>query len=94
MISIKDFYLIAGVLMIVSVAGSIWNLVLIWNNITIGAKVSSIAGGIFFQCLLCVLFLGLYKTTPKQMIPDSSLDNLVQEIQNKNVEQLNHRGKK
>jgi len=68
--------------MIISVAGSIWNLTAIWNYITIGAKVSSIAGS-FFQSLLCILFFSLYRSMPQQMVEDSGLDNLVKEIQDK-----------
>lgn len=57
--------MIAFILMIIAVFGQIWNLTIIWDNITIGTKVSSIAGGVLFNLLLALLFIGLWKMTPK-----------------------------
>lgn len=88
MISMKQFYLIGGIAMVISVAGSIWNLILIWDILTIGAKISSIASGVFFQGLLALVFLGMWKMTPDKMVEDNQLDDLVKQIeeeQKKNV---------
>lgn len=90
MINIKQFYIIAGILMLVSSIGQVYNLYLIWAGITIGAKVSTIFGGILFSLLLAVFFLGLwYKTptTPDALINNAELDKLLQDIQKGNIEE-------
>mgnify|MGYP001411074233 CR=1 FL=1 len=82
--NIKTFYLIASILMIVSVLGQGWNLDIIWNSITIGAKISNIAG-MFFNVLLVILFLGLYKMTPNlntQVIDNKEMDKFLEQIKN------------
>lgn len=85
MISMKTFYGLAGILMVISVGGSIWNLFNIWNFITLGAKIATIAGNILFQSLLAWLFISMYKNTPDLEIQDTNLDNLVKEIQESNI---------
>jgi len=68
----------------VSTIGSIWNLFIIWNIISIGAKIASVASGVLFQLLMAVVFLGLYKSTPQLEVNDSKLDELVKELEAKN----------
>jgi len=64
MISMKTFYGIAGVLMVIAFLGNLWNLINVWHFITIGAKIATIAGSLLFNILLAVLFLGMWKITP------------------------------
>jgi hypothetical protein len=83
MINIRQFYLIGGILMFISVLGQIYNQYLVWNIVTIGAKVSSIAGGILFSLLLTVFFLGLWYKTPKMpdaVVNNAELDKLLKDI--------------
>ena len=84
MINIKQFYFIASILMIISVLGQIWNLKLTWEMITIGAKISSITGGVLFSCLLTVLFIGLWRATPNmnQVIDNKEMDKFLEQIKN------------
>lgn len=91
MLDMKQFYLIAGVLMLISFGGQIWNLAIIWNLATIGAKISTLAGGVLFNLLLSALFLGLwYKMpkTPDMVVDNNELDKLMEELTNQNVEDI------
>lgn len=93
MINMRKFYLIAGILMGISVLGQIWNLYLTWGLITTGAKVSGIAGGVLFNLLLTILFFGFYKLTPDmnlnssehfdKIIDNKDLDKLLKELTDK-----------
>ncbi len=83
MIDIRKFYLIAGSLMSISVLGQIWNLYTLWDNLTMGAKVSGIAGGVLFNLLLVVLFFGMYKMMPstnQSIIDNPEMDKYLQEL--------------
>lgn len=85
MIDMKKFYLIGAILMLVAVLGSVWNLFLIWNEITIGAKIAQIATGVLFQSLLVILFFGLYKMMSpigqtEQVLDTVDLNKLIKEV--------------
>lgn len=80
--NIKTFYILGSIAMAIVVLGNIVNLVLIWQGITIGAKVSTIASTAF-SCLLAALFFNLYKNTPDVAINNKELDELVSELRKK-----------
>ena len=86
MIDIKQFYLIGGVLMLLSVLGQIWNLSVTWDILTMGARISQIAGGVLFSSLLTTFFLGLWYKTPKTpsiaevQVNSEELDKLIKEM--------------
>lgn len=89
MIQMKTFYLIAAILMFFAVIGNIWNLLIVWNTLTIGGKISSIFGSVLFNLLLFVLFAGFYKITPSSNAPAKILDSkelesLLNEVQKQN----------
>ena len=82
MMDMRRFYLIASILMIISLLGSVWNLFIVWNGITIGGKISQLAGGVGFNLLLFILFIGLYRITPSmnlnpKVIESPDLDALI-----------------
>lgn len=88
MLSLKNFYLVGGILMLVATLGAIYNLYLIWEDVTLGFKISNFAGSILFQALIAIFFLGLYKITPSasnQVVDNKNLDELVKNLQNKNL---------
>jgi hypothetical protein len=83
--TIRTFYIIGTVVMLIASLGNLWNLILIWKLITIGAKISTIFGGIIFQLLLAYFFYYMYKQTPEMNIVNNpDLDKLLDDIQ-KNV---------
>jgi len=87
--TIKTFYLIGAVVMLIAALGSLWNLILIWNLLTIGAKISTIAGGFIFQLLIAGIFLFMYKQTsniPDMMIQNPDLDKLLDNIQMNDID--------
>jgi len=79
--NIKTFYLIGMILMLISSLGSIWNLIIIWEKINIGSKISSLAGSVLFQLLIFGFFLFMYKQSSN--IPDMNMT-----IQNQNLDKL------
>lgn len=82
-INIKDFYLVASVLMIIVVGANIWNLTINWDLMNIAGKISFIAGSVFFQLLLFALFFGLWIATPKigKIVEDKTLDDILKNIE-------------
>ena len=75
MLDMRKFYGIGSFLMAFAVIGSTWNLVLIWNAITIGARIANIASGVLFNALLFFLFLGLWKVTPSMSSVNKTFDS-------------------
>lgn len=90
-LQIKDFYGIASILLLIVVGANIWNLTVNWSMMNLAGKISFIAGSIFFQILLVVLFVGLWKTTPKigKIVEDQVLDDILKNIEGgTNVRQI------
>lgn len=86
MISIRDFYLIGAILMLISFLANLYNIVSIWQILTLASKISSVAGTLLFNLLLCSMFFWLWKTTPKNpmMIQENpELDKFIEEISKK-----------
>lgn len=84
MIDMRKFYLVGGILFIIVVLANSYSLVVTWGNLNIGAKVSSIAGGLLFNLLLCLMFFSLYKMTPNSnmnIAESPDLDSFLQEVQ-------------
>jgi hypothetical protein len=89
MIQLRDFYLIGGILMLVTLVANLYSLYFVWGNLNIGGKVASIAGTLLFNLLFCVMFFFLYKTTPKMnlnstIVDSPELDKFLEEV-SKNV---------
>jgi len=83
--NIKTFYLILGIAMLISFGGNLWNLILVWKFITIGAKITSIAGSLFFNIMFSMLFFTMYKSTPDMEVSNTALDDIVKEIKKQNA---------
>lgn len=82
MISMKQFYLYASILMVVSVIFNIWNLVSAWALMNLPAKFSFIFGNIFFQLLLIGMFIGMYRVTPDMILKDNpELDDVLKKLE-------------
>lgn len=62
-IDMKKVYLIAVVLLLISVLGNVYGLYLNWNMLNTGGKISGVAG-IGFTCIIVVIFWQMYKSTP------------------------------
>ena len=87
MIDMVKFYLIAGLLMFIAFLGNIWNLVILWNVMTWGARISTLAGGVLFSLLLVILFVGFYLTmrTPQDGLNNPKLDKLIDSLKEKPI---------
>jgi hypothetical protein len=84
-LSMKKFYIIAGILMLLSVIFSIWNLTTGWVIMNLPAKLSFIFGTILFQLLLVVLFFGMWKVMPDTTIKDNKeLEELLETMKGGN----------
>ena len=81
MISIKQFYLIAGILMIVAFTANLWILMDGWATWGIASKIAFVFGTLGFELLLAVFFLGLWKTTPDMTLANKDLDNALKEFE-------------
>jgi hypothetical protein len=82
-IQIKDLYLISAILILVVVVANIWNLISNWTSMNLPAKISFIAGSIFFEVVLFTMFYLLWKVTPKfeNIVDDKDLDNILKNIE-------------
>jgi hypothetical protein len=78
--TIKTFYGIGSVIMIIATLGNIYSLYATWNFINWGARMSSLFGGVLFQMLISYFFYYLYTTTP-DITSGPDLDKLMDEIQ-------------
>jgi hypothetical protein len=79
--TIKTFYITGSIIMAIAGLGSLWNLILIWDLMTIGAKISTIFGGIIFQFLFAYFFYYMYKQTPDMnVVNNPDLDKLLDDI--------------
>jgi TctA family transporter len=83
MISMKQFYGIAGGLMVIVFIANCWNLIVSWSNMNLPGRIAFIFGSILFNILLSILFIGLYKITPSQIIDNSKLDDLLKQYEKK-----------
>lgn len=83
MISMKQFYGIAGGLMVIVFLANCWNFAVSWNNMNIPGRIAFFFGSILFNILLSILFIGLYKITPSQVIDDSKLDEVLKKYEGK-----------
>ena len=83
-INIKLIYLISFIVLLIVAVTNLWNLVIVWGNLTFPAKISTIFGGIVFQLLLSGIFFSLYRTIPKDpevMFNNPELDKWVKNLE-------------
>lgn len=79
MISMRNFYLIAGVVMLIVLGANIWNLAISYSYWTLPAIIAFVFGSIIFNLLFVILFFGLWKVTPKQIVNNSELDDIIKQ---------------
>lgn len=78
-LDIKKFYLLGAGLFACVIFFNIWNLVISWKIWNLPMTLSFIFGSIFFQLLLCVFFIYMWKNTPDMITDDKSLDKIMEE---------------
>lgn len=69
--------------MSITFLANLWNFINAFGVSTVGGKIAMVCGTLLFNLLLAVVFLGIYKVTPKMptmTVDNPELDNLVQEI--------------
>lgn len=92
MLDMKKFYGWASLLMGISFFGNVWNIAILWDGLTMGAKIAQIAGSVLFNLLLFILFWGLWKVTPSststaKTIESPDLDAIIKKFQSEEIAQ-------
>jgi hypothetical protein len=81
MISPKQFYLWASILIGLSVIFNLWNLFSSWSFMNLPSRLSFIFGNLLFQILLVVMFIGMWKVTPDMTLQSNpELDKMLEKI--------------
>lgn len=75
MISMRTFYGLGAILFGIMFMGNVWNVIALWNAMTLGARVAGIAG-FMFNVLLCALFIYLFKSQDVFKTPDLSEEEI------------------
>ena len=66
MINMKTIYGISSIVMLLVIIFNLWNLYASWNLMILPAKLSYIFSSIIFNLIFFIMFLGLYKMTPRE----------------------------
>ena len=85
MISMKKFYLLAGILMLIAFFANLWTLSHSWTLMLWGGRISFIFGTLLFELLLISLFFGMWKMTPQLDIKSVDLSSVLNDFENKNI---------
>jgi hypothetical protein len=76
--------------MSIALIGNFWNLCVTWVNLTNGARLAGIAGGVAFNFLLAILFFGMWRMTPNatdfsKTLDSSELEAMLKKYEGKSV---------